>query len=143
MPQARRTVMINRPPEQVFAFLADPSKDPTWRPIVKEIAADGPMREGASIHQTVKGPGGRGLPSDLRVTAYEPARRYAFKVTAGPVHPEGEYRFAAAGSGTEVSLSLKAELTGLKKLLLSRAVQRSMDSEVAALERAKALIEAS
>jgi hypothetical protein len=44
---------------------------------------------------------------------------------------------------TAVSLSLSADLTGMKKVLMSRTVQRSMDSEVQALDRAKALLEGS
>ncbi len=40
-----------------------------------------------------------------------------------------------------MSLSLSAEISGIKKLILGRQVQRSMDIEVAALDKAKALIE--
>ena len=59
----------------------------------------------------------------------------------GPVRPVGEYRFAPAGSGTEVSFSITAELGLVTKLFLGRQVQNSMDLDVAALEKAKALIE--
>jgi hypothetical protein len=38
-------------------------------------------------------------------------------------------------------LSLEAQMSGLKKLLMSRAVQKSMDGEMRALDRAKALLE--
>jgi hypothetical protein len=40
-----------------------------------------------------------------------------------------------------VTFSLHAELGGLKKLLMSRPVQSSMDSEAASLDTAKSLIE--
>jgi hypothetical protein len=46
------------------------------------------------VHQFIDGPGGRGIPSDFVITACEPSARYAFKVTAGPVRPVGEFRFA-------------------------------------------------
>lgn len=36
MPSAQRTITINRPPEQVFAFFTDHGNDPRWRPYVKE-----------------------------------------------------------------------------------------------------------
>ena len=75
------------------------------------------------------------------MTAYEPSSRYAFRVIAGPARPVGEFRFTPAEGGTEVSFSLKAELTGIKKLLMSNAVQKSMDGEMASLDKAKALIE--
>jgi uncharacterized protein YndB with AHSA1/START domain len=141
MPSAQRSILIACPPEQVFAFFTDPSNDKRWRPHVKEVAAEGALRVGATVHQVVTGPGGRGIPADLEVTACEPPSRYAFKVISGPARPVGEFRFSPAGSGTEVSFSLKAELTGVKGLLMSKAVQKSMDGEMASLDKAKALLE--
>lgn len=143
MPSAERTIVIDRPPNQVFAFFADPANDRTWRPHVKEIAAEGPPGVGSRIRQVVEGPGGRGIAADIEVTAYEPAARYAFSVVAGPARPKGDFRFAPAGAGTQVRFSLNAELSGLKKLFMSGPVQRSMDGEMAALDKAKALLEAS
>ena len=141
MPAAQRTVVIHRPANEVFAFFTDPANDQKWRPHVKEIAAQGPVAVGATIHQVVAGPGGRGIPADIQVTAYEPTDRYAFRVTAGPARPVGEFRFTPGDDGTEVSFSLNAELSGIKKLFMSRPVQSSMDGEMAALDKAKALIE--
>jgi uncharacterized protein YndB with AHSA1/START domain len=141
MPSAQRTILIASPPEQVFAFFTDPSNDQRWRQHVKEVAAEGTMQVGSTVHQVVAGPGGRGVPADIQVTAYEPPTRYAFKVIAGPVRPVGEFQFAPAEGGTEVTLSLNAELSGITKLLMSKSVQKAMDGEVASLDKAKALIE--
>jgi uncharacterized protein YndB with AHSA1/START domain len=157
MPSAQRTILITSPPEQVFAFFTDTRNDQRWRPHVKEVGAEGPVRVGSTVHQVVAGPGGRGIPADLEVTAYEPpsgnvgakrppapaasSGRYAFKVIAGPVRPVGEFRFTPSQGGTEVSFSLNAEFAGIKKLLMSKAVQKSMDGEMASLDKAKALIE--
>lgn len=141
MPSAKRNVVINRPIQKVFAFFTDPSNELKWRTHLKEVAAEGPIAVGSRVHQVVKGPGGRGIPADIEITGYEPSARYAFRVVAGPVRPVGEFRFAAENGGTTVSLSLAAELTGIKRLMMSRAVQRSMDGEVAALARAKTVLE--
>jgi len=141
MPSAQRTIVIDRPPDQVFAFFTDPTRDQSWRPHVKEIAPDGPPGKGAKIHQVVEGPMGRGIAADIEVTAYEPPTRYAFQVVAGPARPKGEFRFTPSGAGTEVSFSLSAELGGLKKLFMSGPVQTSMDGEMGALDTAKAKLE--
>jgi uncharacterized protein YndB with AHSA1/START domain len=141
MPSAQRTIVIDRPPDQVFAFFTDPTKDQSWRPHVKEIAAEGPLRVGSRIHQVVDGPGGRGIAADIQVTGYEPPSRYAFEVVAGPARPKGEFRLAPAGTGTQVTFSLSAELGGIKKFLMSRPVQSSMDGEMAALDTAKVKLE--
>ena len=58
------------------------------------------------------------------------------------MRPLGDYRFAAVDDGTEVTFKLSANLSGLKKLLMSKPVQQSMNSEVAALDRAKEILEA-
>jgi uncharacterized protein YndB with AHSA1/START domain len=142
MPSAQRTIVINRPADQVFAFFANPANDQKWREHVKEVAADGPARVGSRVHQVVEGPGGRGIAADIEVTAYEPPTRYAFQVVAGPARPRGEFRFTPSGSGTQVAFSLNADLGGWKKLLLSGPVQGSMDGEMRALDTAKRLLEA-
>ena len=142
MPSAQRTIVIDRPPDDVFAFFSDPTNDQRWRAHVKEIRMDGAPGAGRRVHQVVEGPMGRGIAADLEVTAYEPPTRYAFQVVAGPARPRGEFRFTPTGtSSTEVSFSLAAELTGWKRFLMSGPVQKSMDGEVAALDRAKAIIE--
>lgn len=64
-------------------------------------------------------------------------------MVAGPVRPTGEFRVVADGDATTVSFSLAADLRGLKKLLMSRPVQRSMDGEMQAPDLAKAVIEQS
>lgn len=143
MPHAERTIVIGRPPDEVFAFFANPANDRAWRPHVKEIAANGPAGVGATIHQVVDGPGGRGIAADIEITEFDPPTRYAFRVIAGPARPIGDFRFAPSGSGTAVTFSLRAELGMLKGLVLSRPVQSSMDGEMAALDQAKRLIEAS
>jgi uncharacterized protein YndB with AHSA1/START domain len=141
MPNATRTIVIRRPPADVFAFFADPANDQSWRPHVKEIEAQGPAGTGRRIHQVVEGPMGRGIAADIEVTAYEPPTRYAFQVVAGPARPRGDFRFAPSTDGTEATFSLSAELGGLKGLFLSRQVQSSMDGEMRALDTAKAKLE--
>jgi uncharacterized protein YndB with AHSA1/START domain len=141
MPHAERTITVARPPDDVFAFFANPANDRSWRPHVKEISASGPVAQGSRIHQVVEGPGGRGIPADIEVTGYEPPTRYAFQVVAGPARPKGEFRFAPTAEGTSVSFALAAELGGWRKVLMSRPVQASMDGEMAALDRAKGILE--
>ena len=55
----------------------------------------------------------------------------------------GEFLFTGDEQRTTVSFSLAAELTGIKKALMSGQVQRSMDGEVNALEQAKVVLERS
>jgi hypothetical protein len=58
------------------------------------------------------------------------------------VRPVGSYAFDETERGTRVAFTLSVELGGLKKLLMGGPVQKSMDGEMAALDKAKALLEA-
>ena len=141
MPSAQHSVTIQRPVGDVFAFVADGLNGPKWRPGILDIAHMSGEGVGATYKQGVKGPGGRRIAADFEVTASEPNRRLAFRAVAGPVRPNGEYRFEAAGSGTKLSFALEAELGFLKNLVMGGAVQRTMDAEVQAIERLKRVLE--
>ena len=141
MPEAEYTVRVHRPLADVFAYFADGENDVQWRPAVKEIARNGPIGPEMTYRQRIAGPGGRAITADYRMTAYEPDRHLAFEVTAGPVRPVGDYRFEPVDDGTEVTLKLSATLSGLKKLLMAKPVQQSMNAEVAALNHAKEILE--
>lgn len=142
MPSAEHQVTIARPTAEVFAFVADGLNGPKWRPGVLDITHTSGSGVGAVYRQGVKGPGGRRIDADYRVTAHEPDRHLAFEAIAGPVRPTGEYRFEETAAGTRLTFSLRAELSGIKKLLMAGAVQRTMDAEVAATETLKQLLEA-
>jgi len=114
---------------------------PQWRSGVREIKRQGELGVGTRYHQRVNGPAGRAITADTEVTAYEPNSHVAFRATAGPVRPHGDYTFRNAGDSTEVTFTLDAQLSGLKRLLMSNAVQKTMDAEVAGLDRAKSVLE--
>jgi uncharacterized membrane protein len=134
-------VVINRPVEEVFSFVADGETAMKWRPGVLDVKHLSGEGVGAVYRQGVKGPGGRRIAADYQVTGFDPNRLIAFKAIAGPVRPSGEYRFEASNGGTQVSFALSAELSGWKKLLMGRAVQSTMEAEMATLENLRRLLE--
>ena len=143
MLSAEREVTIARPVAEVFAFVADGLNAPRWRPGVMDISLASGTGLGAVYKQGVKGPGGRRIDADYRITAYEPNRRLSFEAIAGPVRPTGQFVFDDANGATRLTFALQAELGGLKKLLMGGAVQKSMNAEVAAPESLKEVLETS
>ncbi len=143
MPSAQHQVTIARPVGDVFAYVADGLNGPRWRPGVLDVSLVSGSGMGAMYKQGVRGPGGRRIDADYQITVYEPNRRIGFRAIAGPVRPTGDYRFEEAQGGTRLTFSLAAELSGLKKLLMGSAVQKTMAAEVAATERLKQILEAS
>ena len=146
MPSATRTITINRPMAEVFAFVANGANATRWRSGVLDTAHVSGTGVGEKWTQGVKGPMGRRIAADYEITAYEPPTLLEFKATAGPVRPAGGYRLEALGAhSTETQLTfwLKEELGGLKKLLLGGSVQKTLDAEMAALDRLKSVLEGS
>jgi uncharacterized protein YndB with AHSA1/START domain len=143
MPSARHTVSIARRVEEVFAFFTNPQNEFQWRSQVKKISTEGPPGVGRRVHQVIRGPGGLSVPAHVEVTGYDPTTRYAFRGVAGPVRPVGEFLFSAEQERTTVTFSLAVDLSGIKRMLMSRPVQRAMDAEVQAIEQAKAVLERS
>ena len=143
MASIERTIVINRPIENVFAFFADVSNDPKWRGAgVKEIAVRGAMGQGAQVHQKLAaGPLGAAVAADMAVVVYEPPTALAFQVTSGPLRPRVDFRFAPTAAGTEVAFAIDAPVAGLKKALMGKMAEKNMAAEAAALDNAKRLLE--
>jgi uncharacterized protein YndB with AHSA1/START domain len=141
VPHAEHHVTINRPAADVFAYLADGEKCPQWRDGIVEITKASGDGLGAHYKQSVRGPGGRSIAADYTITEYTPNSALAFETTSGPVRPAGRYTLAESGEVTTVTFSLDAQLTGMKKLLMSGAVTKTMNSEVQALNKVKTILE--
>jgi len=141
MPEAQHEVTIRRAAGEVFAFVADGLNGPKWRSGVLDIAHVSGSGVGATYKQGVKGPRGRRVDADYEITIYEPNIRLAFRTTAGPVRPTGEYLLDDVDGGTRLTFALQAELGGFKRLLMGGAVQKTMESEVQATERLKSVLE--
>jgi uncharacterized protein YndB with AHSA1/START domain len=136
-------VTIRRPAPEVFAYFADGTRDPEWRPGVLEIErtsdADG---AGAVYRQVLSGPGGRRIAGDYRITVFDPPRRLEFQVIAGPARPHGSFEFTPRGEDTtEVRFVLDLRPRGLTVLMMPM-IAAQMRKEVAALEAAKRILEA-
>jgi uncharacterized membrane protein len=141
MPSAERTITINKPIAEVFAFIADGANATKWRPAVLDIARVSGEGKGAVYKQGVAGPMGRRIAADYQITEYQPNSVLEFKAIAGPVRPSGGYRLAELDGKTTVTFWLREDLGGWKKLVFGRSVQASMDAEMKALDTLKAVLE--
>ena len=134
MAHAERTVIVDRPIAEVFAFLADPTNERLWRPEVISIEHIGGSGVGAQYAQTMKGPGGRRIPGDFRLSRVEQPTRIEFEVTAGPARPTGSFLLNDTGIGsTEVTFTLDLVPKGFIKLL-TPLINKQVRREVANLD---------
>jgi uncharacterized protein YndB with AHSA1/START domain len=133
MAHAVQTITVDRPIAEVFAFLADGMNEPAWRPGVTNVGhvADTGTTVGATYTQTMKGPAGRAIPGDYRITRYEEPTRLDFEVIAGPARPTGRFDLRETTPGTtEVTFTIDLKPRGLM-VLMTPMIDRQMHTEVA------------
>ena len=137
MAHAKHTVTVPRPIAEVYAFLADGLNEPKWRPDVTDVhlASGSGSSIGAVYAQTMKGPGGRPIRGDYRITLTEVPTRLDFEVIAGPARPTGSFELIKLSpTSTEVSFTLDLIRKGLMKLM-SSMIEKQVESEAAAIQR--------
>lgn len=132
------STVINRPVEEVFAFLSNPENYPKWISSSSEvkIISEGPIGVGTTFRPVVKFLGRR-IEGESEVTEYEPNRRYATKSKSGPVPVEWRVTFERVEGGTRVSMSGEVEPGGFFKIaepLLVSMVKRQFEADLANLK---------
>jgi hypothetical protein len=138
MAHAEHSVIVDRPIEEVFAFLADGMNEPLWRPEVINISHVGGSGLGAEYAQTMKGPAGRKIAGDFRLTRFDEPTRIDFAVIAGPARPTGSYVLSDTGTGsTEVSFTMDLVPRGLIRLMIPMIIKQ-VRAEVANLDNLEA-----
>jgi uncharacterized protein YndB with AHSA1/START domain len=136
------TAVIDRPIEEVFAFLADGENDPKFSPRVLEIAktTDGPPGVGTIYKSTVKDAGMK-TKREFELTEFEsPSRiRWTERSKNLITATEGGYDLTPEGGGTRVRVYNVLEGHGFGKLLTPlalRQAQKGADDFAAAIKRA-------
>jgi len=134
MAHAGHEVTVDGPVAEVFAFLADGTNNPSWRPEVTRISQVGGSGVGAQFAQTMRGPGGRSIAGDYRITRFDEPSRLDFEVTAGPARPTGSFVLRETGSGsTEVTFTLDLKPRGLV-VLMTPMINKQVRAEVANID---------
>jgi uncharacterized protein YndB with AHSA1/START domain len=97
------SIEIARPPEEVFAFLADARNDPRWCASVlacEQQAGEGPGPQARYLARHKPTPFHRVMPRSLEVVEYDPPRLLRWRQEDGNGVFHIAYELAATGSGT-------------------------------------------
>ncbi len=138
MTKLEQSVVINRPIEEVFAFVTDMEKSSQWMSELVEAkqTSEGPVGVGTT-YMAVATPLGRRAESTQDVVEYEPNSKFAIKSTSGPVASRDEYTFEAVAGGTKVTRVATAEMGGFFRLaepLVARMMRRQFKTNFANLK---------
>ena len=136
-------IVINRPVDEVWTYLVEQEKAPSWAVGVRDIRfiTDPPMQLGTkcSWTQTFLG---KDIDAIHEVVEYEPYKLLTFKADSGPFPITYRYTFEPIPDGTKLTMTVEGEPGGFFKLatpLLINIAQRTMFHS---LENLKDLVEA-
>jgi uncharacterized membrane protein len=125
-------IVIERPLEEVFAYVADPANVPEWQAGVVSTTKerDEPMRAGVRWRE-VRTFLGRRIEGTLEATEYDPDRLFALKTVSGSVAIEVRHLFERFDGGTRIRV-LAAGQPGRFGRLGARFVGRAADRQLRA-----------
>jgi uncharacterized membrane protein len=134
--------VINRPRDQVAAFVMDPANDMKWISALKEVRllTPPPIGVGARVER-IAAFMGRSVQYVLEITGYQPGRFLDMKSVKGPFPMRASYQFEDRDSGTLVRVKAHGEAGGVYRFagpMLAQSVKRHMAGD---LERLKQVIE--
>jgi len=107
-------VVINAPPEAVFAYVSDLTRHGEWaggRLTVEAVSA-GPVSAGSQYRSRGDVAGQKDRPNELRVTHYQPPARFAF-VAQDPGFGEvaHTFTFASQAGGTLLERAVTVDMS--------------------------------
>jgi hypothetical protein len=108
------TTLINRPVDEVFAYVIDVSNDTNWRTGVDKSGwnSGDPIAPGV-IGYTLAGK----MKVEWRVISYIEGESVEWELLSGPYKGRGGYRLQPVDGGTQFTLLADIEPTGFFKLL--------------------------
>jgi carbon monoxide dehydrogenase subunit G len=136
-------VVISRPREEVFAFIADARNRPRWDDSVdsEELTSPEPIGVGTTVRTKLRSMG-RDYEYTWEVVEHDPPYRMTIESTSGPFPTTLAYKLEGREGGTWVDFSVTGRPTGLLRVLqplVARNTQANLDR---GFERLRQLLEA-
>jgi uncharacterized protein YndB with AHSA1/START domain len=133
------SVWVERPIEEVFAYVSDPENFPHWNSAVRMVrkTSAGEDEVGSRYSMERHLPTGR-AENELEITSHKPPEEFSIRTLSGPTPFVYRYTFSRSDGGTLVELDAEVELPGVAALagpLARRAVKRGVDDNFATLKR--------
>ena len=136
-PQANVSVLIHRPPAEVFAWLIDFGKWPQWgggNMVSMEQISTGPLQVGSQLRQ-VNQTGRKPTETLVQVTQLMPDQTLGFERP----NLHGTFTLESIEVGTRLNASFEVEASGLSALMYRLFLKQFVASD---LRKFKALVEA-
>lgn len=116
MIKVEKSIVINKPVDEVFSFVTGPDNYTKWQAGVEQVLEGGPRNTVGSQFTEVRKFMGQEMRTTLELTAFVPNAKWAAKVIKGPVPYEVNMTFQSVDGGTKVTTSVDGEPKGFFKL---------------------------
>ena len=127
------SIDIARRPEDVFAYVTDPSHVPDWQDSVVSVSREGsgPVSDGTRVVVTRR-VGRRDMRMTVELSDLDPPRSWSVRGVDGPVRGmlRGTIDSLQDGQASRVTMVLDFEGHGIGKLLVPLVVRRQAASEM-------------
>jgi len=139
MPHIEREIVINRPVDEVFDFLADGRNEPQYNPnmLRAEQTSAGPVGPGTQFRTEVTN-NSRSMEMIYEFTVYERPQRLVGRTIKGPIDVQSTETFDSVPGGTHFRWVMELEARGIFKLmspLVARRMGRNLDTLLANIKR--------
>jgi uncharacterized protein YndB with AHSA1/START domain len=137
MARVEASVVINRPVDEVFAYVIDVTNWPHWTGFPEaEQTSEGPLGVGTTCRGVSEFMGRRDEWTS-EVTAYEPSKRVEQKIIWGPMSMEQTLTFEALEGGTRYTQVGEGETGGIFKVaapIVNRTMRKQLEGSLAKLK---------
>ena len=125
------SIEISRRPEDVFAYVTDPSRLAEWQKSVVSARADGPTAVGCKVVVT-RQVGRMERPMTAEIAELTPPRTWKIRGTDGPIRGDVDGAVEPLGDGdrSRVTIALNLKGYGIGKVLLPLFVGRQARAEM-------------
>jgi uncharacterized protein YndB with AHSA1/START domain len=131
-------LQIDRPVEEVFAFVTNSDNHAKWDPLSVEMRQqeDGTWRKGMKFRE-IRKLNGRNTEIFSQVAIFEPNQRMEIQSLTGPDF-HGTWVFEPSGQGTHLWYQAEMKMTGVGRLLeplIAKSFKQQLETNFANLKR--------
>ena len=136
---AESSIIISRPLEEVFAFVADQRNAPQWQDGLVEVRllTEGPVGVGTK-HAVVRLFMDQRLEISNEYIAYTFNQKIAFKSTSGPIPFNAAYLVRPVAEGTHLTSVIQMQPEGLPAEIeaeMNNGLSREIEADLAVLKK--------
>lgn len=132
MIKVEKSVVINKPVEEVFGFVIADGNYAKWQGGVEEVIEHGPRNTVGSQFTEVRKFMGQEMRTTLELTEFVPNSKWEAKVVKGPVPYDVAVTYEPCEGGTLMTTRVNGEPKGFFKLaegLVSSQLEKSLEAD--------------